>query len=276
MDASPGNRMEQLLTDFAERYAAVSKATAQMDALSVTAQSRDGVVEASVGVNGRAPTVRFISKRCRDMTYSELAEDVLDALTTARAEAAIRISTLRRDAGTWLSGRMAPTLESNTGIWGTSSAPRQLDMISSSDAPGSSALGLPRTCWRWMVQEARVVAAGDVSGFAAGAQSTGSATKLGSHGVQVTTTECRKTRSAPQSPLWGKDRPGLRSGSGYVPLPAELCDAVIALGDSICASVGCTCLAAASQGRNGRMRPLLKQRQWTDQLARARGNAATG
>lgn len=141
MDASPGNRMEQLLADFAERYAAVSEATAQMDALSVTAQSRDGVVEASVGVNGRALTVRFISKRCRDMTYSELAEDVLDALTTARAEAAIRISTLRRDAGSWLSGRMAPTLESNTGIWGASSAPRQLDMIRSSNAPGSSGPG---------------------------------------------------------------------------------------------------------------------------------------
>jgi hypothetical protein len=73
-----------------------------MESLSVTAQSRDGVVEATIDIIGTAPTVLFVDKRLRDMPDSELADEVLDALATAQAEAVLRINVLRTYAESWL------------------------------------------------------------------------------------------------------------------------------------------------------------------------------
>lgn len=78
-----------------------------MRSLSVTAHSRGGVVEATIDVNGTAPTVRFVDKGFRDMPDSELADDVLDALATAQAEAVLRIDVLRTYAKSWLPAREA-------------------------------------------------------------------------------------------------------------------------------------------------------------------------
>ncbi|MBZ9645409.1 YbaB/EbfC family nucleoid-associated protein [Streptomyces sp. PSKA30] len=90
METSPGSRLEQVLADFAERYGTLSRAREQMRALSVTARSRDGVVEVTVGANGHAAGIRFVDNRFRGMAAPQLGDSVLEALTTARAEVAAR------------------------------------------------------------------------------------------------------------------------------------------------------------------------------------------
>ncbi len=90
METSPGSRLEKVLADFAERYGTLSRAREQMRALSVTARSRDGVVEVTVGANGHAAWIHFVDKRFRGMAASQLGASVLEALTTARAEVAAR------------------------------------------------------------------------------------------------------------------------------------------------------------------------------------------
>ncbi|GHB11557.1 hypothetical protein GCM10010330_77000 [Streptomyces tendae] len=90
MDAPPGGRLQEVLAEFAERHRVLSRAREQLNGLSVTAQSRDGVVEATVGADGRASAIRFTGNRFRQMSAPALAGSVLEALTTARTEAAAR------------------------------------------------------------------------------------------------------------------------------------------------------------------------------------------
>ncbi|WP_222723781.1 hypothetical protein, partial [Streptomyces sp. ME109] len=47
-------------------------------------------------------------------------------------------------------------------------------------------------------------------------------------------------------PLWGRQH-GLLPGPGSAPLPEDLRLAVIALGDAVCASAGCSCLATETR-----------------------------
>ncbi|MEU0040636.1 YbaB/EbfC family nucleoid-associated protein [Streptomyces sp. NPDC006333] len=114
MEASPEYQLEQLLADFTERYGAMARARAQLTTLSVTAQSRDGIVEATVAVNGSVPTIRFVDKRFRDMQGSVLANDVLEALATARAEAILRIDVLRTYAQPQLPARVTSRIDTGS------------------------------------------------------------------------------------------------------------------------------------------------------------------
>ncbi|WP_151483143.1 YbaB/EbfC family nucleoid-associated protein [Streptomyces albicerus] len=90
METSPGSRLEKVLAEFAERYGTLSRAREQLRALSVTARSRDGVVEVTVGADGHASWIRFVDDRFREMAAQQLGDSVLEALTTARAEVAAR------------------------------------------------------------------------------------------------------------------------------------------------------------------------------------------
>ncbi|MGK3110791.1 YbaB/EbfC family nucleoid-associated protein [Streptomyces sp. WAC05858] len=80
METSPGSRLEKVLADFAEQYGAWSRAREQLKALSVTARSRDGVVEVTVGAGGQATRIRFVDNRFRALTAPQLGDSVLAAL----------------------------------------------------------------------------------------------------------------------------------------------------------------------------------------------------
>ncbi|MGW3496349.1 YbaB/EbfC family nucleoid-associated protein [Streptomyces sp. NPDC001020] len=95
---SPAIRLEKVLADFAEQYGVLTRAREQMRALSVTARSRDGVVEVTVGADGRVSGVRFVDKRFRELAGPQLADSLLEALTTARAEASARITAVMMSA----------------------------------------------------------------------------------------------------------------------------------------------------------------------------------
>ncbi|WP_338704149.1 YbaB/EbfC family nucleoid-associated protein (plasmid) [Streptomyces sp. Q6] len=92
METPPVRRLEYALADFAERYAALARAREQIRAVSVTACSRDDVVEVTVGADGRPASIRFIDERFRQMPAAQLGDSVLEALSTARAEVAARFS----------------------------------------------------------------------------------------------------------------------------------------------------------------------------------------
>jgi DNA-binding protein YbaB len=252
MDTSPDHRLEQLLADFAERYEAATRAQAQIRSLSVTAQSRDGVVEATIDVNGTAPTVRFVDKRFRDMPDSELADDVLDALATAQAEAVLRIDVLRTYAKSWLPARGASWIGTDSSTrTAVSCTRRSPDMIGSSLGSGPSPLKPRETCWGRMVRRARMVADAHLASLDADVtQGNDSLDESRWHALQNTWTGHGYTKQLSQRPLWGSEHRETGSDSGTTPLPAELCEAVAALGDAICAATDCFCLVPASGDSN--------------------------
>ncbi|MET9126237.1 hypothetical protein [Streptomyces sp. NPDC004528] len=245
MDTSEGTRLEALLADFAGRYVAVARARVQLRTLSVTAQSRDGVVEATVDAGGGAPTIRFTGKRCGEMPAADLAQDILDALATARAEAATRVDTLTRDADAWPPVRTASAAGSVPGTRGTSTPSAPPDAGHRPGTVGPAAEERPVTCWGRMVREARTVAAGHASGPDGGTAGTGAGSG-GRRTPKSAPAPPRRTGPPAQGPLWGGQR-GLLPGPGAAPLPEDLRLAVIALGDAVCASAGCSCLAAEAR-----------------------------
>ncbi|WP_399895806.1 YbaB/EbfC family nucleoid-associated protein [Streptomyces sp. BBFR51] len=221
MDASPGGRLQEVLADFAEQHRALSKAREQMKGLSVTAQSRDGVVEATVGADGRASAIRFTSHRFKDMPGLALAGSVLEALTTARTEAAARATAIVMSVESVLSARLAP-------------------MPWSELVAGGVPRPQPVTCWRRVVRQARSVTD-------AGPSVPETGTPRAARGVvgtrshpqsEALTTSREAEPSRLQRPLWGRDRPGPPSPFRHAPLPAELRDAIVALGDAVCGAVG--------------------------------------
>ncbi|WP_405192691.1 YbaB/EbfC family nucleoid-associated protein [Streptomyces anthocyanicus] len=221
MDASPGGRLQEVLADFAEQHRALSKAREQMKGLSVTAQSRDGVVEATVGADGRASAIRFTSHRFRAMPGLALAASVLEALTTARTEAAARATAIVMSLESGRSARLA------TMPW-------------SELVAGGVPRSQPVTCWRRMVRQARSVAA-DAAAVPGTGRMRASRGVVGSRGhpqSEALTTPREAEPSRPQRPLWGRDRPGPPLPFRHAPLPVELRDAIVALGDAVCGAVG--------------------------------------
>lgn len=99
METPPVRRLEHALTDFAERYGALTRAREQLRGLSVTACSRDDVVEVTVGADERPASIRFVDERFREMPAAQLADSVLEALSTARAEVAARFNAAMTGAG---------------------------------------------------------------------------------------------------------------------------------------------------------------------------------
>ncbi|MFJ3672504.1 YbaB/EbfC family nucleoid-associated protein [Streptomyces sp. NPDC090106] len=218
MNTPPGSRLERALADFAEQYGALIRAREQMRALSVTTCSKDGVVEVTVGSDGRAVGVRFIDRRFREMASAQLGDSVLEALTTARAEVTARVAAVMAAAAFPLppSARSLP--------W---------DDRSAADA----ALDSPSWCWRRLVREARALTSGPGPVRESGVVKTGGAVGAWDAGAGVVET----SRSRAQGPLWGRGRFGTRSGSAHASVPAELREAVLALRNSVCAAVSDPC-----------------------------------
>ena len=214
MDVSPGSRLQEVLADFAEQYRALSKDSEQIKALSVTARSRDGVVEATVGADGRASAIRFTSMRFREMQGPALAGSVLEALTTARTEADARATAIVTSMEYRLSARLAPLLWSEPVTGGAS-------------RPG------PVMCWRRVVREARSVAEGGALRGSGGVMDQG-----GHAECEALLGPGEAETSPPQGPLWGWDRSGPPSPFRHGPLPAELCEAIITLGAAVCGAAG--------------------------------------
>ncbi|MEW2514588.1 YbaB/EbfC family nucleoid-associated protein [Streptomyces sp. NPDC046870] len=200
--------MEEVLADFARRYDAVARAEEELRTLSVTASSADGVVEATVCADGRTSAVRFPTNRFKEMSGQELAGSVLAALTTARAEVAQRAAAIALSPAAQVSGCVSPD---------TCDDP----------LPGGPAAHTPsHTCWHRVVREARTVSGRpDAVPDRAGAPGRGAAPE----------------QPLSPGPLWGKLLPGVPPPARPASLPAELSEAVVALGRAVCESAGGRC-----------------------------------
>ncbi len=214
MDTSPGDSVEEVLADFARRYDAVARAEEELRTLSVTASSADGVVEATVCADGRTSAVRFPTNRFKEMSGQELAGSVLAALTTARAEVDLRASAIALSPAAQVPGCASP------------------DTCDDPFPSGPAAHTPPHTCWRRLVREARTVSGrlGAVPDRA-GVPGRGAAPE----------------QALSPGPLWGKLLPGVPPARP-ASLPAELSEAVVALGQAVCESAGGRC-APDWQGR---------------------------
>lgn len=231
MDRPPGSRLEKVLADFAEQHEVLNRAREQMRALSVTALSRDGVVEVTVGADGRAAGIRFVDKRFREMTAPTLGNSVMEALTTARAEVVARATAVLMTANFRL------PVSAETVTWDEPLAPEAVREP-------------PSLCWRRLVREARAVAAGPVPVRDSGVVRAGSTVGAWGPGAPEAGPGLRDaTRSRPQGPLWGRSRPGARPSSPHTPLPVDLREAVMALQDAVCDAVSDSCRSGVCECR---------------------------
>jgi hypothetical protein len=99
METPPVRRLEQALADFAQRYAALTRTREQLRALSVTACSRDDVVEVTVGVDSCPASIRLVDERFRQMPAAQLGDSVMEALGIAQAEVAARLTAALTSTG---------------------------------------------------------------------------------------------------------------------------------------------------------------------------------
>lgn len=233
MEALPGSRLEKVLADFAEQYGILTRARAQMNALSVTACSRDGVVEVTVGADGRASQLRFVDKRSREMAVPQLADDVLQALKTARAEASARAAAVLMSAKFRLPVPVPVVPVRNEPV-----VPEEMPQT-------------PSPCWRRLVREARAVAAGSAPVRVSGVVKADSGVGAREGGTQEAagTGVSDVPGSLPQEPLWGRTSSGTRPSSQHAPLPTELLEAVMALKDAVCDAVCDSCKPAVRPHR---------------------------
>ncbi|SNX88309.1 YbaB/EbfC DNA-binding family protein [Streptomyces sp. TLI_55] len=119
METPPVRRLEQALADFAQRYAALTRTREQLRALSVTACSRDEVVQVTVGVDGCPASIRFVGERFRQMPPAQLGDSVVEALGTAQAEVAARLSAAMTSAGLPVqAARETPGPRPQRPLWG--------------------------------------------------------------------------------------------------------------------------------------------------------------
>ncbi|MFF4902803.1 YbaB/EbfC family nucleoid-associated protein [Streptomyces sp. NPDC001068] len=221
MNTPPGSRLERALADFAEQQGVLARAREQMRVLSVTARSRDGVVEVTVDAEGHLVGISFVDGRFRELKAPRLGDSVLEAVTTARAELAARATAVM------LAADLRPP----------SSARAHPEEAVEREAAGDT----PSVCWRRLVREAHVVAAGPAPVRELGVVRADGAVDPweASPGVLET------ARPRPQGPLWGRSRPGVRSPAPHTPLSAELFDAVMALRAAVCGAVSDACLPSA-------------------------------
>lgn len=99
MDRPTGSELQDALAEFTKKHESLLKAREEMRTISVTARSKDGSVEATVGVNGEASALRFPDNKFKEMTGKALATSVLEALTRARTEASARATAVLRTVG---------------------------------------------------------------------------------------------------------------------------------------------------------------------------------
>nr|WP_168720498.1 YbaB/EbfC family nucleoid-associated protein [Streptomyces sp. SAT1]ANO42293.1 hypothetical protein A8713_034110 [Streptomyces sp. SAT1] len=110
MNRPTGSELQDALAEFTKKHESLLKAREEMKAISVTARSKDGSVEVTVGVNGEASGLRFPNNKFKELTGKALATSVLEALTRARAEASARATAVLRAAGGTAPGEQGSSL----------------------------------------------------------------------------------------------------------------------------------------------------------------------
>lgn len=128
MNMPMGSQLQDALAEFTKKHESLIKAREEMKTISVTARSKDGAVEVTVGVGGEASGLRFPNNKFKEMTGKALATSVLEALTRARAEASTRAGAILESLGGSVPG------EPGTSVLDRLDLDRLLDPKSRADA----------------------------------------------------------------------------------------------------------------------------------------------
>ncbi|MGW5652644.1 YbaB/EbfC family nucleoid-associated protein [Streptomyces humi] len=99
MSSSLQEQQQQALDEFRKQRQALVDARKEIRAISVTARSRDGVVEVTVGHDGAPSGLRFPNNKFKEMTGQALAASVLEAMTASRAQMTSRAMAVIQAAG---------------------------------------------------------------------------------------------------------------------------------------------------------------------------------
>ncbi|MER7930255.1 YbaB/EbfC family nucleoid-associated protein [Streptomyces sp. NPDC096057] len=100
MASSLQEQQHQALEDFKKQRQALMDARKEIQSISVTARSKDGVVEVTVGHDGAPSGLRFPNNKFKEMTGQALAASVLEAMTTCRTQMTSRAMAIIQAAGT--------------------------------------------------------------------------------------------------------------------------------------------------------------------------------
>ncbi|MEU2424090.1 YbaB/EbfC family nucleoid-associated protein [Streptomyces sp. NPDC007851] len=112
MSSSLQEQQQQALDEFRKQRQALADARKEIRAISVTARSRDGVVEVTVGHDGAPSGLRFPNNKFKEMTGQALAASVLEAMTASRAQMTSRaMAVIQAAGGTAPTGRDGGVLD---------------------------------------------------------------------------------------------------------------------------------------------------------------------
>ncbi|MFF3503292.1 YbaB/EbfC family nucleoid-associated protein [Streptomyces sp. NPDC003247] len=99
MSSSLQEQQQQALDAFTKQRQALIDAREEIRTLSVTARSRDGVVEVTVGHDGTPSGLRFLNNRFKEVTGQALAASVLEAMAMSRSQMTSRAMAVLQGAG---------------------------------------------------------------------------------------------------------------------------------------------------------------------------------
>ncbi|MFF4902721.1 YbaB/EbfC family nucleoid-associated protein [Streptomyces sp. NPDC001068] len=99
MSSSLQEQQQQALDEFKKQRQALIDARKEIQAISVTARSKDGVVEVTVGHDGAPAGLRFPNNKFKEMTGQALAASVLEAMTASRTQMTARAMSVIQAAG---------------------------------------------------------------------------------------------------------------------------------------------------------------------------------
>ncbi|MFD6531012.1 YbaB/EbfC family nucleoid-associated protein [Streptomyces sp. NPDC060184] len=99
MSSSLAEQQQQALAEFAKKREALMEARSQIKSISVTARSRDGAVEITIGTDGTPSGLRFPNNKFKEMTGQALAASVLEAMAASKAQVASRATAIMEAVG---------------------------------------------------------------------------------------------------------------------------------------------------------------------------------
>jgi DNA-binding protein YbaB len=92
VDESLQHQLQEAMAEFTKTTESLTQARDEIAQLSVTARSKDGAVEVTVGAQGEPTGLRFLNDKHKTLSGQQLATSVLAAMAAARQEIADQVA----------------------------------------------------------------------------------------------------------------------------------------------------------------------------------------
>ncbi|MEU9336719.1 YbaB/EbfC family nucleoid-associated protein [Streptomyces sp. NPDC048290] len=91
MNESLRQQIDQAMAEFEKQREVIVKARDEIASISVTARSKDRVVEVTLGADGKPTGLRFIGTKHQSMSGKELANTIMETMSRAHQELSSRV-----------------------------------------------------------------------------------------------------------------------------------------------------------------------------------------